>query len=115
MKYVIITPSHNEEEFIRFTLDSVVGQTVKPEQWIIVDDGSTDSTSKIIQEYVIRYAWIKQVTLPIECSRELGARIVRVFYEGYRRIDAEYDFIVELDSDLSFDADYFENLLRKVC
>ena len=113
MKYVIITPAHNEEAYIRSTLDSVVAQTVKPEQWIIVDDGSTDGTAKIIQEYVERYAWIKQVTLPMEDSRELGARIVRVFYEGFRLIDAHYDFIVELDSDLSFASDYFENLLRK--
>src|SRR5512142_1904174 len=79
MKYVIITPAHNEEEFIRFTLDSVVAQTDKPEQWIIVDDGSTDHTLKIIQEYAERYQWIRQVTLPIEGSRELGGRVVRVF------------------------------------
>jgi poly-beta-1,6-N-acetyl-D-glucosamine synthase len=113
MKYVIITPAHNEEAFIRYTLDSVVAQTVKPEQWIIVDDGSTDDTSKIIQEYVKRYAWIKQVTLPVEGSRDFGARIARVFNEGFRRIDSLYDFIVELDSDLSFSSDYFENILRK--
>jgi poly-beta-1,6-N-acetyl-D-glucosamine synthase len=113
VKYVIITPAHNEEKYIRFTLDSVVAQTVKPDQWIIVDDGSTDGTAKIIREYANRYTWISLVTLPLESTREFGARIARVFYEGFKRIEEHYDFIVELDSDLSFASDYFENLLRK--
>jgi biofilm PGA synthesis N-glycosyltransferase PgaC len=113
VKYVIITPVHNEESYIRFTLDSVVAQTVKPEQWIIVDDGSADNTANIIQEYAKRNAWIKQVTLPVEGSREVGARVVRIFYEGYRLIEADYNFIVKLDGDLSFDPDYFERLLGK--
>jgi poly-beta-1,6-N-acetyl-D-glucosamine synthase len=113
MKYVIITPTHNEEAYIRFTLDSVVAQTVRPDQWVIVDDGSTDDTAKIIQEYVEHYPWIKRVTLPVEGRRELGARVMRVFYEGYRLIEADYDFIVKIDSDLSFASDYFERLLGK--
>jgi biofilm PGA synthesis N-glycosyltransferase PgaC len=113
VKYLIITPTHDEEAYIRFTLDSVVAQTVRPEQWIIVDDGSTDNTAKIIQEYVEHYPWIKRVTLPVEGSRELGGRVVRVFYEGFRLIEADYDFIVKLDSDLSFASDYFERLLGK--
>jgi poly-beta-1,6-N-acetyl-D-glucosamine synthase len=114
VKYVIITPVRNEEAYIRFTLDSVVTQSVRPDRWIIADDGSTDDTGKIIQEYVERHPWMRQVTLPVGTGgRELGGRVVRVFYEGYRFIDAEYDFIVKLDGDLSFASDYFERLLRK--
>lgn len=113
MKYVIITPAHNEEAYIRSTLDSVVAQTVKPEQWVIVDDGSTDNTADIIQEYVERYPWIKRVTLPVEGSRERGSRVMRVFYEGFRLVEADYNFIVKLDGDLSFASDYFECLQDK--
>lgn len=113
MKYVIITPAHNEEAYIRFTLDSVVAQTVKPNQWIIVDDGSTDGMAKIIRDYVDRYSWIKQVTLPVEGSRQRGARVMRVFYEGYKLLDVDYEVIVKLDGDLSFGSDYFERLLGK--
>jgi len=51
MKYVLITPAHNEERFIRKTLDSMVAQTCLPERWVIVDDGSTDETAKIVHKY----------------------------------------------------------------
>ena len=50
MKYVLITPAHNEERFITKTLDSMVAQTLLPERWIIVDDGSTDRTAEIVGE-----------------------------------------------------------------
>ena len=60
-KYLIITPVRNEEKYIEYTIKSVLQQTVKPEEWIIVDDGSTDNTSSIIDEYSRKYDWIKTV------------------------------------------------------
>jgi len=50
MKYVLITPAHNEERFITKTLDSMVAQTALPERWVIVDDGSTDHTAQRARE-----------------------------------------------------------------
>ena len=47
MRYVLITPAKNEKRFIAKTLDSMVGQTLLPERWVIVDDGSTDNTAEI--------------------------------------------------------------------
>ena len=47
----IIIGSYNAEKYIRETLDSVANQTFKSFEAIIVDDCSTDSTAKIIQEY----------------------------------------------------------------
>ena len=49
-KYIIITPVKNEEKYIRYKLDSVIAQTVLPEEWIVVDDGSSDNTSVIVEE-----------------------------------------------------------------
>jgi Glycosyltransferases involved in cell wall biogenesis len=51
MKYVLITSARNEEAFIAKTLDSVVSQTVLPERWVIVDDGSTDHTAEVVERY----------------------------------------------------------------
>src|SRR5207248_6424556 len=61
MKYVLITPAHNEEAFIPKTLASMVDQTVPPERWDIVDDGSMDRTPEIVEEYATRFPWIELV------------------------------------------------------
>ena len=45
--YIIITPAFNEENNIRRTIESILKQTVLPLEWIIVNDGSTDSTYKL--------------------------------------------------------------------
>ena len=50
MKYVLITPAHNEERFIPKTLESMAAQTLLPERWIIVNDGSIDKTADIAAE-----------------------------------------------------------------
>ena len=55
MKYVLITPARNEEAFIERTLQSVTAQTVLPERWVMIDDGSTDRTGDIIESYTGRY------------------------------------------------------------
>ena len=108
--YAIITPAHNEESYIRFTLDSVVAQTVQPTQWIIVDDGSTDGTGAIVRNYTSQFPGIRLLTLENRV-RERGGKVIRAFNAGLDLVDAEYEFIVKLDADLSLDNDYFEKLL----
>jgi biofilm PGA synthesis N-glycosyltransferase PgaC len=113
VRYVIVTPVRNEARYIRFTLDSVVSQTIKPLEWIIVDDGSEDNTAEIAQEYAKSYPWIKVMAADLQGQRQRGGRVVRVFCAGFDAIAADYDFIVKLDGDLSFDDDYFEDLMRR--
>ena len=48
--YVVITPVRNERENLPRTIASFVGQTIRPYRWVIVDDGSTDGTSEIVDE-----------------------------------------------------------------
>lgn len=47
----VIIPAYNAESFIEETLDSVVAQTYRPIEIIIVDDGSADGTSEVIKKY----------------------------------------------------------------
>ena len=53
-RYVLISPCRNEAEFMRHTLDSVLAQSVRPEKWVIVDDGSTDDTPNILAEFAAK-------------------------------------------------------------
>ena len=61
-QYVLISPCRDEAEYMRETLDLVISQTIPPAKWIIVDDGSTDSTPQILAEYQAKHDWIEVVT-----------------------------------------------------
>jgi len=50
-KVSVIIPAYNVEEYIEETLQSFLNQTLKDIEIIIVDDGSTDSTCKILEKY----------------------------------------------------------------
>ena len=64
MKVSVIVPVYNVEKYLRRCLDSLVNQTFKDYEVILVNDGSTDSSSDIINEYVSKYPMIKAFTKP---------------------------------------------------
>lgn len=108
-RYLIITPARDEAEFLEKTIRSVVNQSIRPVQWIIVNDGSRDATGEIIDRYAKLYPWITAVHRENRGYREAGRGVVHTFYEGYQHIQSsEWDFLVKLDADLSFPSDYFE-------
>jgi glycosyltransferase involved in cell wall biosynthesis len=113
MKYVLITPAHNEERFITKTLDSMVAQTLLPERWVIVDDGSTDRTAEIVESYSKRHSWIELMRRSQRLDRNFAGK-AHAFNAGLERVRAlEFDVIGNLDADISFDPDHFEFLLGK--
>ena len=113
MKYILITPARNEEKFIGKTLDSMVAQTLLPERWVIVDDGSTDRTGAIVQAYVERYPWIELVQRPQRQDRNFAGK-AHAFNAGLERVRSfQFEVIGNLDADISFEHDYFEFLLSK--
>ena len=113
-KYIVITPVRDEAEYIRKTLDSVIGQTIRPIEWIIVNDGSKDETGEIVRGYTQDYPWIKLITQSDRKVRQRGKGVVEAFYAGFTILQEDYEFIVKLDGDVSFDPDYFENLLASL-
>ena len=111
-RYVVITPVRDEEEHLEETIKSVVNQTVRPTEWMIVDDGSTDQTPKIIDKYAANYPWIRAVHRTNRGYRKSGGGIVEAFNDGYQALlSQDWEFVVKLDGDLSFDPAYFERIL----
>lgn len=109
VRYVIITPARDEEYYIEKTILSVASQTLKPIEWVIVNDGSTDQTGKIIDEYANNYLWIHSLHRENRGFRKSGGGVIEAFYDGYNSLKfKDWDFIVKLDGDLSFEVDYFE-------
>ncbi len=112
--YVLITPARNEAQFIELTIHSVIAQTTRPAKWVIVSDGSTDGTDKIVRHYASKHPWIEVVRMPDRQERHFAGKVY-AFNAGYARVrDVAYSIIGSMDADISFDADYFSFLLDKL-
>lgn len=108
-RYVIITPVRDEEKFVEATIESVIHQTTRPVEWVIVDDGSSDRTGEILDRYAAQYPWIRVVHRANRGFRKSGGGVMEAFFDGYNTLECkDWDFIVKLDGDLSFAQDYFE-------
>jgi poly-beta-1,6-N-acetyl-D-glucosamine synthase len=110
-QYVLVTPTKNEEASIGMTISSVVNQTVRPVEWVIVSDGSTDRTDEIVQVAVREHPWIRLLPLAPRTERSFAA-VVLATEAGVRALTVrEYEYIGLLDSDVAFPPDYFERVL----
>jgi biofilm PGA synthesis N-glycosyltransferase PgaC len=107
-RYIIITPARDEEDHLEKTIETILRQTILPLQWVLVDDGSKDSTGAIIDRYATEYSWITACHRQNRGFRKAGGGVVDAFYDGYAALRfADWDYIVKLDADLSFSAGYF--------
>ncbi|MDI3541379.1 MAG: hypothetical protein PWQ62_293 [Candidatus Methanomethylophilaceae archaeon] len=117
--YILITPVKNEEEYLPKVAESVIGQTIAPALWVIVDDGSIDNTPKIIRSLMEEHDWIETIQLPTH-SRDLIFHISYVYGVGFdyaiqlcKNKDIQFDFIGVLDADTVIEDTYFEKLLNQ--
>jgi glycosyltransferase involved in cell wall biosynthesis len=107
--YIIVTPVRNEQDNLPQTIDSVVAQTVRPNVWIIVDDGSTDRTGSIADNTASKYEWIEVIHRKDRGYPKAGAGVIEAFYDGLNQFSRRnWDFLVKLDGDLVLPPDYFE-------
>lgn len=114
-RYCLITPCRDEATFARRTLESVARQSVPPALWVIVDDGSTDQTPNILNEYAGRLPYIRIVRRENRGFRKLGGGVMDAFYAGFETIDPrQFDYICKLDLDLDLPPTYFETLIARM-
>ena len=114
IKYVIVSPARDEEQYIERTIRAVIHQTVQPAEWIIVDDGSRDSTPRIIDDFAAKYSWIKAVHRTDRGSRVPGGGVIEAFYDGYQLLSSsDWQFVVKLDGDVGLEPDYFQRCFQQ--
>jgi len=87
----VIVPTYNRAKYIKRAMDSVLDQTRPPDELIIVDDGSTDNTSEVIEQTIGRAAFPVRV-LRRENRGAAAARNVGITH-------AAGDILCFLDSD----------------
>lgn len=104
-KVSIIVPIYNAERYIHKGIDRILGQTLKDIEVILVDDGSTDDTADILEEYFLKDARIRLIS-----QYNGGQSTAR-----NRGIDvAHAEFITFADSDDYYELDALERLYKAI-
>jgi glycosyltransferase involved in cell wall biosynthesis len=83
MKFSVIVPIYNSEKYIRQCLDSILNQEFSDMEVILVDDGSTDNTARICQNYVkrdCRVRYIQEENSGTSVARNKGLEVARGQY-----------------------------------
>lgn len=105
MKVSIVIPTYNVEKYIARCLDSVINQTLKEIEIIVVDDKSTDNTLSIVKDYASRDNRIKVIELfenqGVSVARNTGIDLSTGEYIGF------------IDPDDYVDLDFYEKLYAR--
>ena len=111
LRYVVVTPVRNDEHNLRTLAGVLTAQTVQPERWVVVDNGSTDETTAAARELASAHSWIQALEVEAPGKMMRGGPIVRAFHAALEQLDFEPDVVVKLDADITFEADHFERVL----
>ncbi len=100
-KVSVLISAYNEENYIGKCIGSLLKQTYKDMEIVVIDDGSRDKTLEIVKKYQsVRV--VRQNHLGLGASRNTGAR------------NARGDIIIFADADLVYDKDYVKNLIKPI-
>ncbi len=83
----VIIPVYNSERYIEETLSSVFDQTISCYEIIVIDDGSTDDTFHIIQNYKKKIRYVRQDHKGVSAARNRGLSLARGDYVAF--LDAD--------------------------
>lgn len=107
-KITIIVPVYNAEAFLKESLNSIIRQTDKEWTCLLINDGSTDGSQSIIDEYCIADGRF------IGLSKQNEGGCAKAKYYGVKHAKTEFIMIVDAD-DILGDEDYIEKLKRRQC
>jgi len=115
LTYAVVTPARNERENLERLAESVLGQTLPPTFWMIVDDASDDGMEVVAASLAARHPCIHVLNTAagsdrLEAGRRHG-RDLEAFRMGLRHLPEPVDVFVKVDADTSFEADYFAQLM----
>ena len=105
MKLCVVIPVYNVEKYLRQCIDSILNQSYKPSEIVLVDDGSIDNSPAICDEYANKYEFIKVVH---KSNEGLG------FARNTGIENCTTDFVTFFDSDDFADSNYLEMLMKPI-
>lgn len=110
----VITPIYNEAENLPRLLASVRNQSLRPTCWVIVDDGSTDASSALVESAAAETPWIRHRRRTDPTEYDIGANYARVLAVGFEELRGAYgddlDYYMVLDGDMELTEGYIESV-----
>lgn len=104
-KITVIVPVYNVENYLRKCLDSIITQTYKNIEIVVVNDGSTDASGEICKEFAEmdhRITYIEQENAGLSAARDTGLN------------NMSGNYVTFVDSDDWIELDYVETLYKKI-
>lgn len=114
-RYVLLTSAKDEQACIAEVIERVIGQSVRPVAWHIVDDGSSDRTAEIVARYAQAHPFIHLHGSGARGGRNFGSqyKALQAAYEIACAGDIDIDFVAVQDADQApAQSDYYERLLQ---
>ena len=112
MKYAVVLPAYNEEDLIEKTLQSLFQQTHPPQEVVVVDDQSTDTTAALVKQWAKQHSSLQLIQLSGAAQHQPGAKVVHTFLKGVQALTQPYDVLVKLDADIVLPQNYFSELAK---
>jgi poly-beta-1,6-N-acetyl-D-glucosamine synthase len=109
--YAAVTPARDEEENLARLADSLLAQTVRPVRWVIVENGSRDSTADLTRGLAAEHDWISLVQTQAGDGYDRTSPYMRAWHRGVEELHGAGDLVVKLDADVSMEPDYFEGVI----
>lgn len=86
----VVIPAYNAQEYIGRAIDSVLAQTLKPKEIIVVDDGSTDETAKVVKSFGLQVHFIHQENAGASVARNTGIKTATAEWVAFLDSDDEW-------------------------
>jgi len=83
----VIIPSYNRAHYIKETIDSILAQTYKNFEIIVIDDGSSDNTREVLEAYKDRISYFYQENQGVASTRNRGVEEARGEYVSFLDCD----------------------------
>jgi poly-beta-1,6-N-acetyl-D-glucosamine synthase len=111
VKLAVVVCFQDEAPHLPTLLSSIVAQTQRPEQMLLIDDGSRDSSYEIALAFAREHRWTKALRRPLKPpsrDRLVSAGVLLAFQWGQEHVQEPWDIVVKLDADLRLHPELFE-------
>jgi glycosyltransferase involved in cell wall biosynthesis len=112
--YVVITSARDEAHTLDRTIRAVRRQTVAPELWVVVDDGSTDGTDAILAAHARDVPWLRVLDAPVRRPRSFASKSAALRDASHATTTVDHQFVAQLDADVELPPDYYERCIARL-